>query len=61
MWRVIEKQEVREAGEELLLLDELARQGAQRMLMTALQLEADGYVERHRGDRDEHGHAPGGA
>jgi len=57
MLRVIEKQEGREEGEELLLLDELARQGAQRMLMTALKWEADGYVERHRGDRDEHGHA----
>ena len=57
MLRVIEKQEGREAGEELLLLDEIARQGAQRMLMTALKWEADSYVERHRGDRDEHGHA----
>ena len=57
MLRVIEKQEGREAGEEVLLLDGIARQGAQRMLMTALKWEADGYVERHRGDRDEHGHA----
>ena len=37
MLRVIEKQEEREAGEEVLLLDEIARQGAQRMLMTALK------------------------
>ena len=57
MLRVIEKQEGREEGEELLLLDEIARQGAQRMLMTALKWEADSYVERHRGERDEHGHA----
>ena len=40
-----------------MLLDEIARQGAQRMLMTALKWEADSYVERHRGERDEHGHA----
>ena len=40
-----------------MLLDEIARQGAQRMLMTALKWEADSYVERHRGERDEQGHA----
>ena len=44
-------------GEELLLLDEIARQGALQMLMTALKAESDGYVERHRGERDEAGHA----
>jgi len=57
MLRVIEKQDEREVGEELLLLDEIARQGALRMLMTALKAESDGYVERHRGERDEAGHA----
>jgi hypothetical protein len=57
MLRVIEKQEGREEGEEFLLLDEIARQGTQRMLMTALKWEADSYVERHRGERDEQGHA----
>jgi transposase-like protein len=57
MLRAIEKQERREDGEERLLLDEIARQGAQRMLMTALKWEADSYVDRHRGERDEQGHA----
>jgi putative transposase len=57
MMKVIEKQEVREEGGELLLLDEIARQGAQRMLMTALKFEVDSYVERHRAERDEQGHA----
>ena len=38
-------------------LDEIAREGARRMLMEALKAEADDYVERHRGERDEHGRA----
>jgi len=57
MLKVIEKQEPREVGEEVLSLDEIARAGAQRMLMAALRAEADEYVERHRGARDEAGHA----
>jgi len=57
MLKVIEKQEPREVGEEVLSLDEIARAGAQRMLMAALRAEADEYVERHLGERDETGHA----
>ncbi len=57
MLKVVEKRDEREAGEELLLLDEIARAGARRMLIEALRAEADDYVERHRGARDEHGHA----
>lgn len=57
MLKVIEKQEPREVGEEVLSLDEIARAGAQRMLMAALRAEADDYVERHRGERDAAGHA----
>jgi putative transposase len=57
MLKVVEKQDAREAGEELLLLDEIAREGARRMLMEARRAEADDYVERHRGERDEHGRA----
>jgi hypothetical protein len=34
-----------------LLLDEIAREGARRMLIEALRAEADDYVERHRGER----------
>jgi hypothetical protein len=55
--KVVEKQELREAGDELLSLHEIAREGARRMLMTALKAEADAYVERHRAERDEQGHA----
>ena len=38
-------------------LDELAREGARRMLAAALEAEVAAYVERHRGERDEAGHA----
>jgi hypothetical protein len=41
MLKVVEKQDAREAGEELLLLDAIAREGARRMLMKALRAEAD--------------------
>src|SRR3984893_18127384 len=59
MLKVVEKQDAREAGEELLLLDEIAREGARRMLMEARRAEADDYVERYRGASDEHGRALG--
>ncbi len=55
MQKVIEDEGAREAGEELLLLDEIARTGARRMLIAALRSEA--YVARHREERDERGHA----
>ncbi len=38
-------------------LDELARQGARRMIEWALQVEVDEYIERYRHERDENGHA----
>lgn len=38
-------------------LDELAREGARRMLASALDAEATEYVERHRGGRDAAGRA----
>jgi putative transposase len=57
MLKVVEKRDEREAGEEVLLLDEIAREGALRMLMAALKAESDAYVERHRGERDEQGRA----
>ena len=61
MLKVVEKQAEREANEGLLPLDEIAREGARRMLIEALKAEADDYVERHRGERDEHGTRTGGA
>ncbi|MCA9999307.1 MAG: transposase, partial [Anaerolineales bacterium] len=38
-------------------IDELVRRGAQRMLEAALAAEVDQYLQRHRQERDEKGHA----
>jgi transposase-like protein len=38
------------------LIDELVREGAQRMLAEAVQAEVDAYLARFRGELDEHGH-----
>jgi len=38
-------------------LDELARKGAERMIAAALDEEVEAYLARHRGDRDDRGHA----
>ena len=38
-------------------LDELAREGAQRMIAAALRIEVDEYLERQQHVRDEQGHA----
>lgn len=47
-----------EGREELSLdLDELARQGARKMLAQALEAEVGDYIEAARGERDENGHA----
>jgi putative transposase len=46
------------AREDLLLdLDEIARQGARRMLAVALEAEVEAYVEAAKGERDERGRA----
>ena len=37
-------------------LDEIAREGARRMLAVALEAEAADYIARHQ-ERDEHGRA----
>jgi putative transposase len=57
MLKVVEKRDGREAGEELLLLDEIVREGARRMLIEALKAEVDDYVERYRSERDGQGRA----
>jgi putative transposase len=38
-------------------LDELAREGARRMIAAALEVEVDEYERRFAEDRDEAGHA----
>ena len=44
-------------GEMLPTLDELAREGARRMLQSALEAEVASYLEAHHDARDEKGHA----
>jgi transposase-like protein len=43
--------------EHLLDLDEIARQGARKMLACALEAEVEAYVDAARGERDERGRA----
>jgi putative transposase len=57
MLKLVEDGAGREAEGELFELDEIARMGARRMLMAALETEADDYVERHRHERDDEGRA----
>jgi transposase-like protein len=45
------------ADEITLALDELAREGARRMILAALQAEVEAYHKRHRDDRDARGRA----
>jgi putative transposase len=45
------------AAERTSSLDELAREGARRMIAAALQVEVDEYLARFRHLRDEEGHA----
>jgi hypothetical protein len=54
--KVVESGAGREC-EQLFELDEIARAGARRMLMAALEAEAADYVERHRHERDAEGGA----
>ena len=47
----------KEGQEARALLDVVAREGARRMLIAALEAERDGYVESLKHIRDEPGHA----
>jgi putative transposase len=53
MLRVIENS--KDEKQEAQTLDDIAREGARRMLGEALQAEADEYVERHARERDDAG------
>lgn len=55
MLRVIEKAGPREEGDDGRDLDELAREGARRMLVKALEVEVASYIEAHEQERDEQG------
>jgi hypothetical protein len=58
MLRLVENTDAREEGREYQSLDELAREGARRMLVEALEAEVASYLERHAEERDADGHAP---
>jgi putative transposase len=57
MIKLTTNQEEEIAPEVQMSLDELAREGARRMIAEALKLEADAYVEKLRDKRDENGRA----
>jgi len=58
MLKVLREDETgQELGTPAMGLDELAREGARRMIATALDEEVEAYLARHRGERDENGHA----
>jgi putative transposase len=57
MLRVVRREVPEEAVPSMQTLDELAREGARQMLMKALEVEVGEYIEAHREERDEAGHA----
>ena len=57
MLRLVEKTDARKEASEYQSLDELAREGARRMLVEALEGEVASYLERHADERDTDGHA----
>ena len=57
MLRVVEKDLQGEEETSGSLLDELAREGARRMLMKAMEAEVASYVDAASDERDEEGHA----
>jgi transposase-like protein len=56
MLRIVEERPEEKAGELPALLDEIAREGARRMLMQALEAEVAAYLAGHGAARDEAGH-----
>jgi transposase-like protein len=57
MLKVVREGADGQADELALSLDDLAREGARRMLASALEAEVAAYTERYRDERDEQGHA----
>jgi len=57
MLRVIENEAEREEVEGRNVLDELAREGARKMLVKALETEVASYLAAASGERDAEGHA----
>lgn len=55
MLKIVQNQEIEQEGRSVL--DELARQGAQKMLQMALEAEVEEYLQARHHERDERGHA----
>lgn len=55
MLRVLESEFEEKTGDELPTLDALAREGARRMLSSALEEEVEACIVRHQAARDERG------
>jgi transposase-like protein len=57
MLKVVGHEVAQEGVDGRSLLDEIAREGARRMLVAALETEVAAYLEAHRDERDADGHA----
>ena len=57
MLRVVGDEAVEDGVDGRSMLDEIAHEGARRMLVAALETEVAAYLEAHRDERDEDGHA----
>jgi|SRR5437879_1243314 len=57
MLRVVGNETARDEGDGRSVLDEIAREGARRMLLAALETEVAAYLEAHAAERDAAGHA----
>ena len=57
MLNVVGDEAVEDEADGRSLLDEIAREGARRMLVMALEADVAAYLEAHRDERDAEGHA----
>jgi putative transposase len=57
MLKVVGAEAVEDEVARRSLLDEIAREGARRMLVAALETEVAAYLQAHREERDGDGHA----
>ncbi len=57
MLKVVDNETAKDGVDGRSLLDEIAREGARRMLVAALETEVAAYVEAHREERDDVGYA----
>ena len=58
MLTVVKDESAQDEGDGRSVLDEIAREGARRMLLAALETEVAAYLEAHGADRDDAGCSP---